>query len=48
MPRLPSRGSEQDGEYVLAFKANQGSLYQDVVDLEASALTPQGADLLHD
>jgi predicted transposase YbfD/YdcC len=39
---------EQDGEYVLALKANQGTLYQDVVDLEASALTPQGADLLHD
>src|SRR5260370_2387418 len=39
---------EQDGEYVLALKANQGTLYQDVVDLFADALTPQGADLLHD
>ncbi len=39
---------EQDGEYVLALKVNQGPLYQDVVDLFADALTPQGADLLHD
>ena len=39
---------EQGGEYVLALKANQGTLYQDVVDLFADALTPQGADLLHD
>ncbi len=48
MPSLPGRGSEQDGEYVLALKANQGTLYQDMVDLFADALTPQGADLLHD
>src|SRR5437660_7759819 len=48
MLRLPGRGSEQDGEYVLALKANQGTLYQDVVDLSADALTPQGADLLHE
>jgi len=33
---------------VLALKANQGTLYQDVVDLFADALTPHGADLLHD
>jgi predicted transposase YbfD/YdcC len=33
---------------VLALKANQGTLYQDVVDLFADVLTPQGADLLHD
>ncbi len=39
---------EQDGEYVLALKDNQGILYQDVVDLFAEALTPQGADLLQD
>ena len=39
---------QQDGEYVLALKATQGTLYQDVVDLFADALTPQGADLLHD
>jgi predicted transposase YbfD/YdcC len=39
---------EQDGEYVLALKANQGTLYQDVVDLFADALSTPGADWLHD
>src|SRR5579859_7684905 len=39
---------QQEGEYVLALKDNQGTMYQDVVDLFADALTPQGADLLHD
>ena len=39
---------QQNGEYVLALKANQGTLYQDVVDLFADALTPHRADLLHD
>jgi hypothetical protein len=34
---------EQDGEYVLALKANQGTLYQDVVDLFADALTPKAS-----
>jgi predicted transposase YbfD/YdcC len=39
---------QQEGEYVLALKDNQGTMYQDVVDLFDDALTPQGADLLHD
>ena len=39
---------QQEGEYVLALKDNQGTMSQDVVDLFAEALTPQGADLLHD
>jgi predicted transposase YbfD/YdcC len=45
--KIAKQIKEQDGEYVLALKANQGTLYQDVVDLFADALTPQGADLLH-
>jgi predicted transposase YbfD/YdcC len=46
--KIAKQIKEQDGEDVLALKANQGTLYQDVVDLFADALTPQGADLLHD
>src|SRR2546421_15641 len=48
LPKIARQIKEQDGEYVLALKANQGTMYQDVVDLFADALTPQGADLLHD
>src|SRR5205807_7514365 len=33
--RIARQIKEQDGEYVLALKANQGTLYQDVVDLFA-------------
>ena len=31
--KIAKQIKEQDGEYVLALKANQGTLYQDVVDL---------------
>ncbi len=31
--KIAKQIKEQDGEYVLALKANQGNLYQDVVDL---------------
>ena len=48
LPKIAKQIKEQDGEYVLALKANQGTLYQDVVDLFADALTPQDADLVHD
>jgi predicted transposase YbfD/YdcC len=46
--KIAKQIKQQDGEYVLALKANQGTLYQDVVDLFADALTKQGADLVHD
>jgi DDE_Tnp_1-associated/Transposase DDE domain len=36
---------EQGGEYVLALKANQSTLYQEVVDLFADALTPKASRL---
>ncbi len=32
-PKIAKQIKEQDGEYVLALKANQGTLYQDAVDL---------------
>jgi len=47
-PKIAKQSKEQDGEYVLALKANQGTLYQDVVDLFADALSTEGADLVHD
>jgi predicted transposase YbfD/YdcC len=46
--KIAKQIKQQDGEYVLALKANQGTLYQDVVDLFADALTKQGADLVLD
>src|SRR5215467_4997885 len=48
LPKIAQQIKEKDGQYVLALKANQGTLYQEVVDLFADALTPQGADLVHD
>jgi predicted transposase YbfD/YdcC len=33
LPKIAKQIKEQDGEYVLALKANQGTMYQDVVDL---------------
>jgi predicted transposase YbfD/YdcC len=48
LPKIAKQIKEQDGEYVLALKGNQGTLYQDVVDLFADALSTEGADLLHD
>jgi predicted transposase YbfD/YdcC len=48
LPKIAKQIKEQDGEHVLALKANQGTLYQDVVDLFADALIPRGADLVHD
>jgi predicted transposase YbfD/YdcC len=36
---------QQEGEYVLALKDNQGTMYQDVVDLFAEALTPKASGL---
>lgn len=39
---------EQDGEHVLALKGNQGTLYQDVVDLFADVQATGFADLVHD
>ncbi len=39
---------EQEGEYVLALKDNQGTMYQDVVDLFDDALTTGFAGIEHD
>ena len=47
MPKIARQIKEQDGEYVLALKANQGTMYQDVVDLFDDALTTGFADLEH-
>jgi predicted transposase YbfD/YdcC len=33
LPKIARQIKEHDGEYVLALKANQGTMYQDVVDL---------------
>ncbi len=46
--KIAKQIKEQDGEYVLALKGNQGTLYQDVVDLFADARSPAGADLVYD
>ena len=48
LPKIARQIKEQDGEYVLALKANQGTMYQDVVDLFDDALTTGFADLEHD
>jgi predicted transposase YbfD/YdcC len=47
-PKIAKQIKEQDGEYVLALKGNQGTLYQEVVGLFADALTTRFADLVHD
>jgi len=48
LPKIAKQIKEQDGEYVLALKANQGTLYQDVVDLFTDALSTGFADMEHD
>jgi predicted transposase YbfD/YdcC len=48
LPKFARHIKEQDGEYVLALKANQGSMYHDVVDLFDDALTSGFAELEHD
>lgn len=48
LPKIARQIKEQDGEYVLALKANQGTMYQDVVDLFDDALTTGFADMEHD
>jgi predicted transposase YbfD/YdcC len=48
LPKIAKQIKEQDGEYVLALKANQGTMYQDVVDLFDDVLTTGFADLVHD
>jgi predicted transposase YbfD/YdcC len=48
LPKMARQIKEQDGEYVLALKDNQGTLYQDVVDLFADAETTGFAELVHD
>ncbi len=47
-PKIAKQSKEQDGESVLALKGDQGTLYQDVVDLQASPRSTEGADLVHD
>jgi predicted transposase YbfD/YdcC len=48
LPKIAKQIKEQDGEYVLALKANQGTLYQDVVDLFDDALSTGFAEMEHD
>jgi predicted transposase YbfD/YdcC len=48
LPKIARQIKEQDGEYVLALKANQGTMYQDVVDLFDDALATGFVDLEHD
>jgi predicted transposase YbfD/YdcC len=48
LPKIAKQIKERDGEYVLALKDNQGTLYQDVVDLFADAETTGFAELVHD
>ena len=48
LPKIARQIKEQDGEYVLALKANQGTMYQDVVDLFDDALTTGFAEMEHD
>jgi len=48
LPKIARQIKEQDGEYVLALKANQGTMYQDVVDLFDDALTTGTASMEHD
>jgi predicted transposase YbfD/YdcC len=48
LPQIARQIKEQDGEYVLALKANQETMDQDVVDLFADAETTGFAALVHD
>ena len=48
LPKIARQIKEQNGEYVLALKANQGTMYQDVVDLFDDAETTGFAELVHD
>lgn len=48
LPKIAKQIKEQDGEYILGLKANQGTMYQDVVDLFDDALATGFADLQHD
>ena len=48
LPKIATQIKEQNGEYVLALKANQGTMYQDVVDLFDDVLTTGCAELVHD
>jgi predicted transposase YbfD/YdcC len=48
LPKIARQIKEQEGEYVLALKANQGTLYQDVVDLFADAEASGFAQWVHD
>lgn len=48
LPKIAKQIKEQDGEYVLALKANQGTMYQDVVDLFTEAETTGFAELVYD
>lgn len=48
LPKIATQIKERDGEYVLALKANQGTMYQDVVDLFDDAETTGFAELVHD
>jgi len=48
LPKIAKQIKKQDGEDVLALKANQGTVYQDVVDLFTDALATGFADMEHD
>ncbi len=48
LPKIAQQIKEQDGEYVLALKDNQGTLYQDVVDLFTDAETTGFAEWVQD
>jgi predicted transposase YbfD/YdcC len=48
LPKIATQIKAQDGDYVLALKGNQGTMYQDVVDLFADVLATGFAELVHD
>lgn len=48
LPKIAKQIKEQHGEYVLALKDNQGTMYQDVVDLFADAETTGFTQFVHD
>ncbi len=48
LPKIAKQIKERDGEYVLALKENQGTLYQDVVDLFADAEQTGFVQWVHD
>lgn len=48
LPKIARQIKEQNGEYVLALKDNQGTMYQDVVDLFADAETTGFTEFVHD